>query len=73
MFLDTPFGMDPIAVTNDTVRADVPPLLKLDVLYREKLSPDVAYNLLAHRHRVKSEKHEPSTSYTCVSPCKVSQ
>ena len=58
LFLDTPTGIPPMPVEIDIVIADFPPLLGLDVLDREKLIPDIAYNVLAKRHRAKTEKNE---------------
>lgn len=56
LYLDTPHGIDPIPVEVDIVMVDIPLLLGLDVLDREVLTPDVAFNLLAKRIRVDNGK-----------------
>ena len=53
--------MDPIPVDIDIVSANIPPLLGLDVLDRENLTPDVAYNVLAKRRCI--ERHNASPIY----------
>ena len=52
LYLDTPHGVRPIPVEIDIVVPDIPPLLGLDVIDRERLTPDVAYNVLAKRRKV---------------------
>jgi len=51
LYLDTPAGVGTVAVEIDVVAADIPPLLGLDVIDRESLTPDVAFNVLAKRRR----------------------
>ena len=51
MYLKTPNGIAPIEVILEVVRADIPALLGLDVLDRERLTPDTAFNRLAKRHK----------------------
>ena len=47
--LATPPGGKPILVYFDIVQANIPPLLGMDVLYREKLVADTVFNRLARR------------------------
>lgn len=49
--LDTPVGVGTVAVHIHVVMADIPPLLGLDVPDRERLTPDVSFNVLAKRKR----------------------
>jgi len=51
LYIETPTGVAPIAVDIDVVAADIPPLLGLDVIDREGLTPDVAFNVLAKRRQ----------------------
>lgn len=49
VYLDTPGGVEPIPVEVDIVPADILPLLGLDVRDRERLTPDIAFNVLSKR------------------------
>ena len=49
MYLATPDGIPSITVEFDVVQANIPVLLSMDVLDREKLTPDTAFNRLAER------------------------
>lgn len=51
LYLDIPAGVGTIAVDLDVVLADIPPILGLDRLDRERFTPDVSFNVLAKRKR----------------------
>ena len=52
MYLKTPNCVDPIPVEIDIIRPDIPPILGLDILDRERLTPDIAYNVLGKRRKI---------------------
>ena len=49
IFLKTPTGIDPIPVLSEVVRAGIPALLGMDILDKEGLTADTAFNRLAKR------------------------
>ena len=59
LHIETPTGIEPIPVEVDIVIADIPLLLGLDVLDREGLTPDIAYNVLAKRTRIARKGNGP--------------
>jgi len=60
LYLETPAGVATVAVDIDVVTADIPPLLGLDVIDHESLTPDVAFNVLAKRRREKTADGTPT-------------
>jgi len=59
LYLETPAGVRTVPVDIDVVVADIPPLLGLDVIDRERLTPDVAFNSLAKRRREERTNDTP--------------
>lgn len=53
IYLSTPSGIPSIPVSVHVVKPGIPALLGMDILGREQLTPDTAYNRLAKRHQVK--------------------
>lgn len=59
LHLDKPLGLEPILVELDIAIIEIPPLLRLEDIERERLTPDVTYNGLAKRRLIQHNNKSP--------------